>query len=390
LLCVCSCLPLTAPGQTNFLPGYYVRHRSDTVRGLVEYRPGDKMSEVIRFKTAKDSRSVELLPDDVMLVVVQDKNFFEPFSYTPFNEEPFSGFFKKIITGRLFLYRYKDRLFVKKGNDDLREVTKRRKQVDVSLIANDYSGFGTLRTLIGDCQSMEEQFLLDNYGTLIGTKNIVNKYNSCFPEGTNEIIDIEVASHLDIGVQATLNESQLVFSRTSLSNANFDWSPSIGGGVYFSLFTSAMGDNLRFVVEPSFARYSSYSYFQSNQGANDLFIKYSYVRMPILLRYFYKSVFLDLGETNMIVISNHTTWRQESASTGGDNVITTANGPPYKITTGVLGIMGGVGVRAKIAGMPLLTSVRASEILRSASDAVHNRPGVKWLDLNVALQLTHY
>lgn len=387
LLVASMFIPLTMLGQTNFLPGYYVTHKSDTVHCLIEYRSPEKMRNVIRFKHTSGDRAIELKPEDVRSIVIEDRNFFEPFSYVPPIGDPISGFFKKIIKGQITLYRYGDRLFAKKAGDDLREITKKQKKVNAATIAGDYSGLGFIRILVADCPLIDEHFLLDNYVNETGIKRIVNTYNGCFSEGSVDIQDIKVPSHLDLGLEGTLSEVQPNFSRTSLSDAHFRWSTSIGGGILLSLFTPAMGDNFRFVVEPTVGKYNGYCYFVSGKISNDLFIKYFFVRVPMVMRYFYKSIFFDVGVTNMVVMGNHTTWRQESSA---DNFIVTSSGPPYKINTGVIGLAGGVGVKTKIAGMPVLASVRLSNIFRSANDSAFDQPGVKWLDFNIALQLVHH
>lgn len=346
------------------------------------------MAEIIHVKNTGDPGMVELLPDDVSAVVIQDRNFFEAFSYTPYNGDQFFGFFKKIISGRMSLYRYNERLFVKKENDKIREVTRKTKHIEATVVADDYSGLGMLRTLIQDCPSMSEQTLLDYYTNEAGIKRIIHQYNSCFPEPSTEIIDIKVPSHVDLGVIASLNEGQPDFSKTFIEDAHFGWSTSIGGGIFLSLFTPTMGDKVRVVIEPSFGRYNGYSYFVNAQGANDLFIKYSYVRVPLLGRFFYKNLFFDIGTNNMIVVKDQTVWRQETQSGAGGKFISTFDGPAYKIKPALLGVTGGIGMKVNLGTIPLLTSIRASDIFYVSTKAASEQPGIKWLDLNIALQLT--
>src|ERR1044071_8037031 len=110
LLCTCWCVPLAVVGQTNFLPGYYINNKSsDTIRCLIEYRSADRMAKYIRVKRTTNSKLTELHPADVKLIAVGGNNFYEPLSYAPPEGEPVTGFFKKIVTGRMTLYRYNDR-----------------------------------------------------------------------------------------------------------------------------------------------------------------------------------------------------------------------------------------------------------------------------------------
>lgn len=323
-------------------------------------------------------------------VVINNENYYQAFTYTEPNGEPFAGFFKKIITGRITLYRYNDRYFVVKIGDKLREITKARKMVTSALIGDDYSGLGVMRTMISDCSSTDEQFLIDQYVRRYPDyRAVITTYNKCFPEGSIEIPDIIVKSRVNFGIQGGVNMAQLDFSRTNtLSQATFKWATSSSGGVILSLFTHNMGDRLRLNIEPSVGYYHGYSNFTKNNGVNDLFIKYTFVRMPFYARYYFRdNLFVDVGVTNMAIVSHQTTWRIESTYIGGSDVYT-SDGPGYRVKSGMLAAMAGLGARIEIGGMPVFLTARGSSIFRPIRDLTATQPIVRWLDFNVALQLT--
>ncbi len=134
------CFSLATFAQTNFLPGYYVDDLGDTTHGFVEYRSREGMSHFIRFKRRENSIPRKLNPENIVVVWVNNQNEYRSFTYTPFGGEPFAGFFKKVISGRITLYRYRERYFVVKVGDEIREITKTTKRVDTDWIGDDYSG----------------------------------------------------------------------------------------------------------------------------------------------------------------------------------------------------------------------------------------------------------
>lgn len=390
MLCSC-CFATAASAQTNFLPGYYVNDLGDTTRGFIEYRSRERMGDFIFFKKRETSFPRKLNPENIKLVSINEQNVYESFTYTPPNGEPFAGFFKRVVTGRITLYRYKNnRYFIFKASDSdkLREITKRTKRVGTELIGDDYSGLGMIRSMISDCSSMDEQFLLDHYTGRTGRvdyKFIISTYNKCFPEGSKEIADIVVKSHVDFGIQGTINWGQPDFSQTvTMSKAKFPTYRTITGGALISLFTHHMGDRLRFNVEPSIGAYNGYSSFPNSDGLNDVHIRYTFIRMPAYFRYNLRyGFFVDLGLTSMAVIGQQSSWRIES---GNSQYVYTSNGPQYKVKSGLIAGMAGVGEKFYAGRVPVFITLRASSIFRPIKDLTATQPIVRWLDVGVAVQ----
>ena len=387
LVCLC-CFSISTLAQTNFLPGYYVDDLGDTTRGFIEYRSREMMSHFIRYKKRENSMPRRLNPENITMVSINDQNVYRSFTYTPHNGEPFAGFFKEIITGRITLYRYRNRYFVFKTGDKLREITKATKRVTVELIGDDYSGMGVLRSLITDCSTIDEQFLLDNYVGKVDYRKIVNKYNSCFSEGTNERQDIVIKSHLDFGIQGNVNWGKPDFSLTeSMSDAKFGWAKTVGGGFLVSLFTHQMGDRIRFNVEPSIGYYAGYSNFQNDDGVNDVRLRYTFLRMPAYFRcYIRGGFFVDLGLTNLAVINQQSYWRIEYYKYN-NNYLFTSNGPQYSVKSAAIAGLAGIGGKFEIGGMPVFVTARASSIFRPFRDLTATQPVIQWVDLGLALQL---
>jgi len=180
----------------NFLKGYYVNMNSDTIHGYVEYRSLAVMNRSIRFKEDFDSEPIRLRPGTTRSVVLENKNFFDAFSYTPTNGLPVTGFFKKIIKGHADLYEYDNqRFFVKKEGGEFVEITKKKMPTDDSKMAIDYYGLGMLRTLMADCPAIDESFLSNEYKGITNYRKIVTTYNRCFPEGSIEFPDIVIPVH---------------------------------------------------------------------------------------------------------------------------------------------------------------------------------------------------
>jgi len=399
ILLFCLISPTWVAAQTNYLPGYFVTANSDTVEGLIENRGNVKMSRFIVYKANAGSDPVRVYPENTRSVIIGDKNVLEVYTITEGSRQV-HAFFEKIIDGRLSLYRYDGkRYFIKKGDEPIREITLSREVPDqlphinkddlgfgpTSRLQTMYKGLGVLRVATRDCPSFSEQFLIDQYATsTVDYTAIVTKYNQCFPEKQVVIESIRIPAHINFGIQGSLNSTQQNFANAEgMTDASFALRFSGAGGLFFSLFHPRFGDNVRLVLEPAYGKYNGYSFFKSGQTVNDLYIRYSYVRVPLLLRYYHKRFFFDGGLSNFFVVNQNQTWRQEISL---NNVVATSDRSDYKIKSSFTGVAVGIGRTLEMGGRDVHTSVRFTNIFRSSS-AQRNQPSIQWFDLNLAFQL---
>lgn len=384
-------LPLFVAAQTNYRPGYYVTGKKDTVTGLIEYRSNSKMKDLIRYKKDAGSQPETLLPINTPAVVVDGTVFMEGREF----DDNITGvhsfvFVQRMITGRLSLYKYgSDRFFVSKGDDmRLYEVTKNRKKNRDSNIQTKFQGFGYLKLLTSDCSTYDEALLERQYKNTLTFIDIVTNYNNCIEPNKSQIVHkkLKLKMHFAVGVHGSLTVVNHDFKKNpTLSPAKMGSKLSGTGGVFVSIFHPDLGDQFRVVVEPGIGQYNGYAFFRDVLYANDFYLRYNYLRAPVLARYLHKNLFFDFGWTNFFILSQNNTWRYESQQSVNGAIITTDKVHELKGNLG--GIAAGMGVNVKLAGRPVYTSVRFSNLFLSSANKF-NQSAQKWFDLNVAIQLT--
>ncbi len=382
-LCAGLC---TGIAQSNYLPGYYVNINSDTVQGYVEVRSIARMYRTMRFKQLITSRPIQLRPDNAKGVAIANRNFYETHSSTGTKGKVYRGFFKLLVFGRMKLFLFEGKYFVQKAGGELFEITKKDNVRSDNKIETDYRGYGILKTLMADCDKIDEQFLSQQYDSQPNYKHIVMTYNGCFQENYVALEDAELPAHVDFGIQGFGNTTSFDFAQSnSLSNAEFGSRITGGGGVFFSFFIPKLGDNLRLVTEPSFGMYNGYSFFVDDSFVtNDLFLRYSYVKIPIIMRYFFtRNLFFDIGISNLLPIKQNLSWRKEFLNSSG--IVMTDNGPSYFIQNRLLGAVAGVGGKINLGSMPLYPSIRFSHL--PAAKRSKDQPVIQMIEFSVALQL---
>lgn len=372
------------------MPGYYVNDDSDTIKGLIEYRTTAQMADYINFKANADSHLERLRPETIKLVVVDKQGFFEGLTVPVLGTDSTTfGFVRRLIYGRLSLYQLgENRYFVTKDNNELREITKFQKLRNDNKIQIIYHGLGILRVVTGDCPSYDDLELQKLFGDEKNFRVIVRNYNNCVNAKYVEYDKIKVPAHVSIGVHGSLNISQVNLSGvTFMEEADFGSRISGTGGIFLSYFHPKLGNDFRIVAEPSYGKYNGYSfYYNGGSIANDLYLRYSFVRMPVVVRYQFKGAFADLGWTNMFVLKQNNSWRKE-LEMGSGTVISTVNGPDYKLKNRLIGVAAGIGYRIDIADRALYTSVRYSYLFRTEKLS-DDQPYTKWIDVNLAIQIT--
>lgn len=374
--------------QTNYVRGYYVKVNSDTIHGFVELRAESKMIVSIRFKPDLSSLPYKLTPDATTAVVIDDKNFYESHSAAIGPGQPYLHYFFKVrIFGRITLYTLDNSYFVKKGNDSLLNITKRQRQYDRKL-QTDFSGLGLLKAITADCPNILQQTLVDQYASPTPDYvAIVTAYNACYPEQQLQTPDIEISGQLDIGIQVSGMKTKLDYAGSSSFRASdFGRRPSGSAGLLLSYFTPSLGDNIRFVAEPSVGIYSGYSFFVHGSGKNDLSLSYKYIRVPVTFRYFYvPNLFVEVGVTNFFPFSQDNSWRQEQPI--ADGTVVTTQGPDYSLKNRYMGAIFGLGAKISIGSIPMYLTGRFSTTFPYSSDVDPNQPIIQGLEVNVGVMV---
>lgn len=379
IFCILFSSTVSLQAQTNFLKGYYVTLESDTIHGFIDYRSEKRNSSLCLFKTDLNLKEVKLYPKDIAGFAVQSVDFFESHSFKTRKGENLIGFFRVIINGKLSLLRYESRYLAKKETGEVFEITKRKITED-GHSKTDYHGLGMLKVLMKDCAEISSSYLEEQYKSSPDFESIFKNYNRCIGSKITESKKIKINPHLDAGIQIAPALSSLSLS-SSLENAKLKNNFSFSGGVFASLFIPKINENIRFVIEAIYGKYNSYTYFTSDLTSNDLFIDYSFLRIPAMIRYRHKSLFFDIGVQNQFILTQDLKWRIENID---QTTVTTKNGTITPLTSSS-GFLAGVGLQSNLSGHLLRSSARFSQ---SQSSNHPNKPIYQSLELIISIQLT--
>ena len=365
--------------QTNFLKGYIILPSQDTIRGYVDYRAEKRNNKLCYFKGELNNNAKRFNPEDIIGFAVEDKDFYERHSFKSRKGEELYGFFKVLLRGKISLLRYQSRYFAKDPNGKIFEVTKGR-EISEGKVRDDYYGLGILKALMKDCDDVPGVLEME-YKLTPNFLYIFKKYNECVGVTTYVTQKITINPHVDLGIQVSPTIANLSLN-SPFEAANFQNKLSSGVGGFASVFIPKGDENLRVVLETTYSMYKYYSYFSSSNTNNDLFVDFSCLKFPVLLRYKIGKLFIDLGVQNQFILNQELRWRVETIQ---QNVILTGDGQVAPFKKWSNGFLAGVGFKYKVSNFRILTSVRYSN---NQTLNLPYKPVFQTIELNFQIQLT--
>lgn len=343
--------------QTNFVKGYYITNTQDTVHGYIDYRSERRNYELCIFKGDLESKSMKFLPQNILGFTVDDKDFYELHSFKNRRGEELLGFFKVVLRGRLTLLRYHSKYFVKNLGGEIFEISKQNVISD-GKIRTDYFGLGMLKVLMKDCGEITGRYLEMEYRSSPNFVDIFRKYNLCMGSPIYESEEIVIKTHIDYGLQIAPTIATLQFN-PSLEQVKFKEDYSFGFGCFASIFLPKVNENFRLVVEPSYNSLNFYRFFNSGNTNNDLFVDFSSIKLPLIMRYNFKRFFFDMGIQNLVVFDQDLRWRVETIQQGTVNT-TERQITPFNVWNS--GYSAGVGLKFNLVNYPIRSSLRFSHV----------------------------
>lgn len=326
--------------QTNFLPGYYLKTKTDTVRGLIEYLSESRNARFCVFKATEAAKAITLYPGDVIGYCISNKQWFESHTAVEKGNRKVVGFFRVLVLGRLSLLAFQSKHFVE-INDSIYDISKTEEIVEGKLI-EDFRGLGILKSLIHDCPEVD-YFKVHRNVTVSDYVDIVTKYNSCKGNSSRQAERIKIKPKFSLGLQASPTLTTLKLTSGALI-ANITNDLHFKAGIFVSCFIPKMNENIRLVGEASIGEFNNYSFFWNVNSNNDLFVKYSYLELPVLLR-FGKGIFVDLGINNQFILSQNQSWRIEKVTPID---VQTENGQPNPLHSWTSGVLLGMGLQRNL------------------------------------------
>jgi hypothetical protein len=371
--------------QTNFVKGYYITAAQDTVRGFLEYRTERRNFRLCVFKPDFNGKPVKLSTADIKGYSFGGKEFYEKHSFKSKkgskdeSGEELYGFFKILVRGSLSLMRYHSRYFVEDQDGKIYEISKKEEMFDLEM-RKDYTGYGMLKALMKDCEQATADIVKVEPDTDQGFIAIFEKYYDC-TKGHMQITEAPpIKLQVDFGLEGSAASTKVALGGP-LENARLDGYTSFAVGAFSSFFLPKVNEKFRFLVEASYLNYKNYAYFHYGYTNNDVYVRYSALRIPVLMRYNWKAFFFDAGFQSQYVLSQGFKWRIETSS---PPVITTTDGVVDPMQKWSMGYLVGAGVKYKLADHILRSSVRFSNTKTSQAE---NKTSFQTLELMLSIQI---
>ncbi|MGA3012935.1 MAG: hypothetical protein ABSD71_02750 [Bacteroidales bacterium] len=366
--------------QENFIEGYIITLKKDTVKGTIDYREWNLNPISIHFKDNMGKMSI-LKPDDISGFVVPPKDIYvsshvsldlsslEPKDLIAHKEPKIvkdtALFLLTVVKGRASLFYMKDHnnrehYYVSKDGAPLIELLLKKSYLNTSegtTLHHNYVATvelfkGQLIVLFNDCPSLNTKINNSDY-SIISLRSLVINYNEC-QHSTIDFVKKEETVKCKFGLLAgpTLTKISFRGGSDDLTDVKMSDCYSFLAGVSFHVIFPRerakwiLVDELVYKPYNNSATSSSISMF-GDQYNKSFSFNMGYLKLYTLLRYQYPEwkikPFIDFGMSNgYAILSSHSkTVVQTSFGTGTKRITTgpaIADAKLYEF-----GITGGIG-----------------------------------------------
>ena len=362
--------------QSSFLPGYYITSQSDTVKGYIEYRGESRNSRICIFRSDMNTPQEEFTPDKIAGYNIQNKIIYRSLRYVEKGNEKIS-FFRIIITGKVGLARKGSGVYFYKSAEN--KIYNSAGQ-EGNKLSNDQK-IRLLNQLMSDCKRI--QTLTSNQTTSVNNlKKIFIDYYNCVDQAYFILPKIKLNPRVSPEIQASLVMTKLSFHKPPADGSRFHFDPTFNIGINLPIFFPRIDERIRLVPGLAWGLNNSYSYFSNPSNVNnDLTIRYSYVRIPIVIRYTPGHLVFEGGIEGQKITGVHTTWRQENII---GNTVFTSNSSEKLLDPFNVGFTLGLGWGLKFTSKVELILLLHYTQFNSFSDKYY-RPGYQNIEFKTGI-----
>ncbi len=320
--------------QENYLSGYVINKKGDTLHGFIDYRNWERNPNIIDFKGAIDGKSIAYKPIDIIEFSVKDEIYVSgivntetsKFKTAELNDDPTihirvdTAFLQTLFSGNKSLYYYKP-LFGK-GNFYIKQDTNFELLVYKRYITNQESKrviienkkyIGQLTVYFNDCPSIQSKLINTSYNK----KSLEKLFDNYYECSKYEIFFQKKAEKLttEFGVLAGASLSTLEFRGNAipyLTEIDFNQSTNFAGGLFLDIVLPRNQGKWSINNELLYSSYlfkGKYGYYENeNKYFNtNIEIGSSHLKINNLLRYKYPIgklyMFFNIGMSNGYAIS---------------------------------------------------------------------------------------
>ena len=336
---------INVSAQKNFIDGYIITLKKDTLKGKIDYREWNLNPTLIRFTDAAGKINI-FRPDDIAGFFIPPKDHYIS-SHVSLDLSSFQTidlmehqepklvrdtalFLMTLVKGEASLYYFNDRnnrehYYVSKAGAHLVELLLKKTYITTSegitqgqnYIATTELFKGQLIVLFTDCPGLKERINTSSYSTA-SIRSIVIRYNECIHSPV-EFVKKEEPIKIKFGLLAGPTLTQVTFSGGSFIITNSDVGPAYLRGVKMTdCYSFIAGVSLYIIFPRERAQwslvnelvYNSYSNSGSTSGITWYFVNYegtfsfkvAHIKLNTMLRYQYPKwkvrPFADLGISN--------------------------------------------------------------------------------------------
>ena len=338
-------LAQTCFGQQNYLPGYIVSLKGDTISGFVDYRNWEYNPDKIYFQNELGDAQALYTPTDINGFGVQDEIYVSAIVRTEIsasktNELSYSSeaifavdttFLQTIISGPKSLFYYK----IRHGKEQFYSrqdgvfdllVYKRylKKRPGGDAVAENRKYLGQLALYLQDCPLVQSKLGNTRYGKE-GLSKLFAFYYHCTGSTVKFQKETEKVT-TEVGALIGATSSSLEFKSNSyayLTDVDYPHSLNISAGLFFDVIFPRNAKKWSLYNELMYTSYQMegrYDSFTNENTYSTSYIKigYSYIKMNNLARFRYPvgnlQIYLNGGMSNGFVVAETNFLRKESTT----------------------------------------------------------------------------
>jgi hypothetical protein len=322
--------------QENYLPGYIITLKGDTLHGFIDYRNWDRNPDKISFKEKLSDNKLNYSPSIIKGFGVLDEVYESAIVETEISSDQTNNlqynnelqinvdttFLQAMIKGEKSLYYYKnkfgrDQFYIKKGSSYELLVYKKylKDQEGQTTIRENKRYLGQLTIYFQDSPAMKSKINTTGYEK----KSMENLFLSYYKSIKSDIKFQKKTERIstELGVLAGMSLTSLKFSGDdfpSLVKAGYPQSVNIATGVFFDFVLPRNQRKWSLYNELIFTSYKVKGCYKDYEHENKYTIThttigYSYIKVNNMLRYKYPVgklfVYVNGGVSNGYAISEN-------------------------------------------------------------------------------------
>lgn len=328
LTLVLMCIELVT-AQKNYIPGYVISSRGDTLRGLIDYRNWEKNPDKISFKASADAEPLSYTPLDISQFTVADEIYYSGIVPTLVSHAGTSRlstdpvihrkvdttFLQALFRGDKSLFYFKNQdgveSFYITGNQGFELLLYKRylrNHEGGQAITENKTFTGQLALYLDDCHTIQSKLQKSEYDKNSLTR-LFKYYYGC-SDAKIEFEKVRETVKTEIGVIAGASLTTLNFSgdyHTYLVKAPFKSSLNFTAGMYFNFVLPRNQGKWAIYNELMYLGYGikgTYEKFinENNYTVTHTEMNFSYLKINNLVRYQHPfrqfRIFVNAGISN--------------------------------------------------------------------------------------------